>query len=464
VRSIFVVGAIPLGFTTIGNRNDRVMDRREEEEEVEAGGPGEMDAGNPIVDFRAGEALEGNFGAGEGFVIVSTLERAVAVLQQEENPWSLSLLKVTLKKSESRIAAPTAAERAVDRAARASAFHRFVELLGDRANGRAVFMLVLDGFRFVQDEGFRTEDLRKLFGDVLPKTQGLHSLGFENCEIGATLMNLFTAALSAYTSLVSSPGAKPTLAVLMLRHVQLDQDGLLAIAGLLTCQDSPLTELELDLRGMGPAAGKLICGCLPRNSSQVTLKLDIDKVTGDTLDHAADASSSLENLFITTYWTPDDVQSLAKQLRTNTSLFGLLLFDRNSRSGPPCLAESCEHVEETLKRYNYTLRHVNLMVQWIGLDTSGIDSYLQRNARIQGVLYRLPPLFDPSLPVRVWPAVLEMASGLPSLTYKLLRRGDINALCDVLHGRNDGSSSSKGPPQKRQRWVGGGWIGRQYYK
>jgi hypothetical protein len=50
--------------------------------------------------------------------------------------------------------------------------------------------------------------------------------------------------------------------------------------------------------------------------------------------------------------------------------------------------------------------------------------------------------------------VLEMASGLPSLTYKLLRRGDINALCDVLHGRNDGSSSSSKEPQhKRQRWV-----------
>jgi hypothetical protein len=440
------------------NRNDLVMDRREEEE-VEVGGPGEMDAGDPIVDLNAGEALEENFGAGEGFVFVSTLERAVAVLQQEENP-TCPRLKVTLRKSESRIAAPTAAERAVERATRSEMFRRFVELLGD-PNGRAFSMLVLDGFRFVPDEGFRTEDLRRLFGDVLPKKQGLRSLSFENCEVDSTLMNLFTSAVSMTTN---STASKPALTFLDFSCVQLDQDGLAAIAELLKRHDSPLTRLHLSLIGMGPAACMLICGCLPHNTTLKHLGLDVDKVTGDALDHVAGATTSLKNLYISTSWTPDAVQSLANQLRTNTSLEGLYL-NGASRQGDPDVGRSFERLEETLRTYNYTLSVVSLVGQWNGVDTSGFQGYLQRNKRIRRGLRRLPPVFDPSLPVRIWPAVLEIASGLPSLTYKLLRRGDINALCDVLHGRNDGSSSSSKEPQhKRQRWEGSGWIGRQYYK
>jgi hypothetical protein len=107
-------------------------------------------------------------------------------------------------------------------------------------------------------------------------------------------------------------------------------------------------------------------------------------------------------------------------------------------------------LEDTLRKYNYTLSLVDLLEPWNGVDTSEIAGYLLRNARIQRILGRLPPLFHPSLPVRVWPVVLEMASGIPPLLYKLLRRGDINALCEVVQGRNDGSDETR----QGRRWTG----------
>lgn len=281
--------------------------------------------------------------------------------------------------------------------------------------------------------------------------RGLTELRFDRCEIDATLTCLLAFALTT-SALWSSASAGRTLDTLGFPDVQLGMAGLRAIAGLVTRRNSPLKMLELNLTGMEPAACKIICGSLPQNPNLRHLYLVVDAVPGDTLDHVADATSLLRYLFISTSWTPGAVQSLTEQLKTNTQLQAISLFGTVSGLGGDAFIVPFENA---LREFNYSLREILFPLRR-GLDTSRIDSYLLRNRRIQRVLGRLPPLFHQSLSLRVWPGVLEMASGLPSLTSTLLRKGDIHALSEVLQGRSSGGGGGDDDeegPQRRERWV-----------
>lgn len=352
------------------------------------------------------------------YVSVSTLERAVAVLE-EKRP--IEGLVVKLQQRERR-ATPTPAERAVH----AAAFRRFVELLGE-PNGRApLSFLILQDFLFVSEVGFRIDDVRTLFGEVLPKKAGLNRLFFEGCEIDASLIRLLASALTTTSpSAIHAGGGEHVLPTLTSCKVRFDRDGLRAIAEMLARRDLLLKALHLDLRGMGPAAGKIVCGCLPCTRLQ-RLHLHFDKVSVNTLDHVA-ATSSLRSLDIHANWSPEAVHSLLKQLRTNTSLETLFLVGDIERFGPGS-GDLAERVEDTLQTYNYTLQFVAFMPTW-SVDTSRIESYLRRNRWIRG---RMRDLVRPAPSAGLWPVVMQMVSGLPSLTYKLLRDGDITAFSDVL--------------------------------
>jgi hypothetical protein len=118
---------------------------------------------------------------------------------------------------------------------------------------------------------------------------------------------------------------------------------------------------------------------------------------------------------------------LLKQLRTNTSLETLFLVGDIERFGP-APGVIAVRVEDTLQTYNYTLQFVALMPTW-SVDTSRIESYLRRNRWIRGHMY---DLVRPAPSAGLWPVVLEISSALPSLAYKLLRNGDINAFSDML--------------------------------
>jgi hypothetical protein len=216
--------------------------------------------------------------------------------------------------------------------------------------------------------------------------------------------------------------------------VRLDPDGLHAIAGMATRRHSPLRRLELDLRGMGPAACQRLCGCLAGCPGLERLDLTVDEVAGDTLDHVA-AAPSLKHLLLEAVWSPEAVTSVLKQLRTSPSVEALLLLGDVDRFGPGSDAVVAQ-VEETLQSYNFLLHYVGFSSSRT-TSMSRIDGYLRRNDRIRNARETLPPLFRAASPLGLWPVVLQLVSDLPSLTYQLLRRGDIRAFCDVLHRTSD---------------------------
>jgi hypothetical protein len=276
----------------------------------------------------------------------------------------------------------------------------------------------------------------------LPGKRGLVNLRFEDCEIDASLICRLAAGL---TKSWTTASAGPVLEVLELPGVQLDQEGLRAIVGLVTHRGSPLVELAIDLSGMGPGACELVGGCLPHTTNLRSLALRADECPGDAMGRLVDASSSLTSVSVSTTWTPDAVQSIAKQLKTNRKLESIHVFgEANGLVGEAFLAP----LEDALRELNHSLQHVRVSFMW-DFDTARIDGYLLRNRRIQRVLERLPPVFDPSLPLIVWPVALETASDLPALTYTL-RQGDLHAFAEIVQGgTNDGGSDES--PQRRDR-------------
>jgi hypothetical protein len=75
----------------------------------------------------------------------------------------------------------------------------------------------------------------------------------DDCEIDGTLARRFASALAK-----STQESERSIHTLQFPDVRLDQEGLLAIAALLTHRELTLLRLELNLRGMDPAACNLI--------------------------------------------------------------------------------------------------------------------------------------------------------------------------------------------------------------
>ena len=112
-------------------------------------------------------------------------------------------------------------------------------------------------------------------------------------------------------------------------------------------------------------------------------------------------------------------------------------------------AELLEKLEETLRTYNFNLTRVRATCmpnpRRPGFLTRGvgdhIPGYLWRNQRIHQGLAQLAG-YHMSPTVR-WPLVLEMVSGLPTLLYRFVRRGDINTLCDLQMARHGGNMKTR---------------------
>jgi hypothetical protein len=93
---------------------------------------------------------------------------------------------------------------------------------------------------------------------------------------------------------------------------------------------------------------------------------------------------------------------------------------------------------EMLEQYNYTLRTFqegSNVGPWPerSVQCPRIDACLRRNKRIGKGLARLHGYHVS--PPALLPTVLEMVRSLPTLIYRFVRRGDTNALSDLLLAR-----------------------------
>jgi hypothetical protein len=177
-------------------------------------------------------------------------------------------------------------------------------------------------------------------------------------------------------------------------------------------------------------------------------------------------SSSLRVLVIHLQeFTQEGMRFLAQQLKTNTLLEKVSVFHATTMT-------SLDHMPwiDMLTTYNFTLRTLqegSNVGPWSDRDlrSAEIDACLRRNKRIGKGLQKLKGTYHVSPPALL-PLVLEMVKTLPTLLYRFVRRGDINALGDRLvvaaaHRRqqqqrgggasNDNNNNNMSAPPPRRR-------------
>jgi hypothetical protein len=129
-------------------------------------------------------------------------------------------------------------------------------------------------------------------------------------------------------------------------------------------------------------------------------------------------------------WTDEGKSSLARQLRTNTVLEKLIVEYFATK-----IRVRQRPWVEVLESHNYTLRvlrerNQNWEARARRMRDGRVFACLRRNERIRQALHDLRDYHVS--PAVLLPRVLEMVSGLPTLLYRFVRLGDVNALGDLL--------------------------------
>jgi hypothetical protein len=293
----------------------------------------------------------------------------------------------------------------------------------------------------------REEDLERLFRDVLPHHPTIERIQLGQCE-----------HLSRYASLLVSsvPSTRATslLDLTLELHSREDPTRFVEAVGDMLRRDVPLRALSLVaplLFDGDPADCGPIFRSLAANTRLQGLAIHDETVTDGafgaddaSLCLAFNAAPALRALHVQVRFAPGGVESVARQLRTNTTLVELRLWVRDLREFEALVRA----VERVLATYNFTIRSLRLEPPLFAQDCpnelASIAASLRRNERIRQALEQLPTYRV--APIAPLPRVLEMVSDLPTLLFRFLRKSDINVLFDHLlqvEVRKRGGGSNK---------------------
>jgi hypothetical protein len=264
------------------------------------------------------------------------------------------------------------------------------------------------------------EPVAQLFGVAIPSHPTLVSVAFYLCKIAPRHLTHFTALVPMELRFVS--GA-------------VDGDLAQAIANVLL-RNVPLSALEVnpyEFGGGGPFRAALEVGscqviCHAAAKTLRVLNINAKEVHEDTLGDAAAASSPLTELSVSGSFTFESVATIARQLRTNTTLTGLELL---SGADPD---PTFWPLAKMLDTYNFTLVWVSLARGRAGSDmVRTISDLLRRNRRIRTtILEHLPSRGYCMAPAGLWPTALGRISSFPTLLYRFLRAGSVDSVNDRL--------------------------------
>jgi hypothetical protein len=309
-------------------------------------------------------------------------------------------------------------------------FARFVDLLDRYGRDAGVRTVTFSSVQFnYLGWEFDEDDMERLFGQVLPSLPLLEKLRFRTCSLPVHEVALFASKLtsSSSSSLVElemegGTGAflwcVPELAAMIRRNV-------------------PLQVLKLNAgKKMDRDACRQIFDSLQHNTNLRSLEVAVEEVYDDALILPNHPNSSLRRLRIQAErWTWQGKVSLANQMKTNHSLEELRvvsLTPGEGLSGHPWV--------EALQAHNHTLLVLSENAEYghrpnnrDGMGNERVAALLRRNRRIRQALDRLQGYHVS--PTILLPALLEMVSDLPTLLYRFMRLGDVNALCGLLLAR-----------------------------
>jgi hypothetical protein len=187
--------------------------------------------------------------------------------------------------------------------------------------------------------------------------------------------------------------------------------------------------------GLDAAGCKRICDSVVGNEHLLLLSI-WGELGMDTLVEALGEKSQLRELYFTANWTVEAFVALIERLKTNTVLEVLVLGaeDVFPSSMPFNL------LEDLLTAHNITLQQFAIR-QWAGTDdelafypaTVPIRALLRRNASLRAAdaqLQTLQYIIAPDL----LPEAMERVGRVPTLLYRLLRRGNLDALAEQVQG------------------------------
>jgi hypothetical protein len=228
-----------------------------------------------------------------------------------------------------------------------------------------------------------------------------------------------------------------------------DRETVQAIAAMIR-RNGALSKLDVyPSGGLTPDDARCICQAVSNNTNLRQLGLRFREVFGDSLDHVVTPSSLLRGLTVAVETAASDafLRSLARQLRTNTALAELRIWHGWSK-GPqedwPDQLHLFRPLLDALETYNYSLVQIEVLTFPYFPGATALferlrvrlDAYARRNRRIQRALAQLE-----HRSYRVRPAnaglVLGAVSALPTLVYRIVRRGNVNTLCDLVQRRRD---------------------------
>jgi hypothetical protein len=315
-------------------------------------------------------------------VYQATFREAAFHLEQGEGP-PIKFLLVCMPPEEERS----------EEDAEARHFRRLVAALG-RGEGRRTVREI--DFRDVDWHALPEDDVEKLLVEVLPAHSTLKRICFSGSDLPARYVRLLTSSL-------------PTENVTPLEHLQflgqnVDHESAQAIADMIR-RNVALEDLDVEPRqgeadadgwgsgGLDASDCKLICQAVPCNTKLRSLYVKTKEVLSDTLDGAA-SSTSLRHLLVASGSAYPDggVASVARQLRVNTTMEGLYLFQRETAGAATDRPERFRPIQEVLETYNFTLRVLNVGVESLHWhEQESVAKLLRRNGRIQRALEQLKP-------------------------------------------------------------------------
>jgi hypothetical protein len=320
-------------------------------------------------------------------VYQATFREAAVYLELSEGP-PIKFLRVSMPPEEER-----SEEGIRNDDAEARHFRRFVTALGRKEGRRTVREIA---FRDVDWHLLPVDDVEKLFVEVLPARSTLKKICFDGGDIPAKCVKLLTSSLPT--------GNVTPLELLQFQGRTVDHDSAQAIADMIR-RNVALEDLVVepgqggvDFDGFGSGGVdasdcKLICQAVPCNTKLRSLYIKTKEVLSDTLDGAA-SSSSLRHLLVASgsAYPDGSVASVARQLRTNTTMEGLYLFQRETVGAATDRPERFRPIQEVLETYNFTLRALKVGVESLQWDEQeSVAKLLRRNGRIQRALKQLKP-------------------------------------------------------------------------
>lgn len=200
--------------------------------------------------------------------------------------------------------------------------------------------------------------------------------------------------------------------------------------------------------GFGADDARIIGQSVSHNKNLRVLTLHFREVFADSLDQVV-ATSSLRELTVMVDTAASDafLGRLARQLRTNTALVELEIchgFAKGPQADWPDQLHLFRPLLDAMETYNFTLVQVGVSTDPFFLDAAALFErlrvrlafYTRRNGRIRRALQQLGPRNYHVGPPSLWPLVLETMSSLPTLLYRIVRKGNVSTLCDLVQPDN----------------------------